>query len=93
MTTADSAQGALKLLESDRFDVLISDIGLPDGNGYDLVREAKRRQSLKAVALSGFGTEEDVRRSLEAGFDYHVTKPVDINGLRSLLQKLTERKK
>jgi PAS domain S-box-containing protein len=93
MTTSDSAQGALKLLESDRFDVLISDIGLPDGNGYDLVREAKRRQSLKAVALSGFGTEADVRRSLEAGFDYHVTKPVDINGLRSLLQKLTKRKK
>ena len=93
MTTADSAQGALKRLESDRFDVLISDIGLPDGNGYDLVREAKRRQSLKAVALSGFGTEEDVRRSLEAGFDYHVTKPVDINGLRSLLQKLTKGKK
>jgi CheY-like chemotaxis protein len=92
-TTADSAQSALKLFEGDRFDVLISDIGLPDGNGYDLVREAKRRQSLKAVALSGFGTEADVRRSLEAGFDYHVTKPVDIDGLRLLLQKLTKRKK
>jgi PAS domain S-box-containing protein len=92
--TADSAQAALKLLESDgdRFDVLISDIGLPDSNGYDLVREAKRRQPLKAVALSGFGTEEDVRRSLEAGFDYHVTKPVDIDGLRSLLQELTAEK-
>lgn len=92
VATADSAQSALKLLESDRFDALISDIGLPDGNGYDLVREAKRKQQLKAVALSGFGTEADIRNSLEAGFDYHVTKPIDVNGLRSLLQKITNGK-
>jgi PAS domain S-box-containing protein len=89
VATADSAQGAMKLLESRRVDALVSDIGLPDGNGYNLVREAKRRQPLKAVALSGFGTEADIRRSLEAGFDYHVTKPVDLNGLRSLLEKIT----
>jgi CheY-like chemotaxis protein len=88
VATADSAQGALKLLASDRFDALISDIGLPDGNGFDLVREAKRRQPLKAVALSGFGREEDIQRSLAAGFDYHLTKPVDFNDLRSLLQKI-----
>ena len=91
--TADSAKDALKFLKSDdQFDVLISDIGLPDGNGYDLVREAKRRQQLRAVALSGFGTETDVQRSLDAGFDYHITKPVDISGLRSLLQKLAKHK-
>lgn len=90
IATADSVQGALKLLENDRFDALISDIGLPDGDGYDLVREAKRRQSLKAIALSGFGTEADVRRSLEAGFDCHVTKPVDLDALRSLLQEITK---
>jgi PAS domain S-box-containing protein len=90
VTTTDSEQGALKLLESGRFDALISDIGLPDGDGYDLVREAKRGQPLSAIALSGFGTEEDVRRSLEAGFDYHLTKPVDLNGLRSLLQKIAK---
>jgi two-component system CheB/CheR fusion protein len=90
VATTDSEQGALKLLESGRFDALISDIGLPDGDGYNLVREAKRRQPLRAIALSGFGTEEDVRRSLEAGFDYHLTKPVDLNGLRSLLQKVAK---
>jgi PAS domain S-box-containing protein len=90
VATTDSEQGALKLLGSGRFDALISDIGLPDGDGYDLVREAKRRQPLSAIALSGFGTEEDVRRSLEAGFDYHLTKPVDLNGLRSLLQKIAK---
>jgi len=90
VATTDSEQGALKLLESGRFDALISDIGLPDGDGYDLVREAKRRLPLSAIALSGYGTEEDVRRSLEAGFDYHLTKPVDLNGLRSLLQKIAK---
>jgi CheY-like chemotaxis protein len=85
VTTADSVKSALQLLDSRDFDTLISDIGLPDDNGYNLVREAKRRQPLKAIALSGFGMEADIQRSFEAGFDYHVTKPVDLKRLRSLL--------
>ena len=89
VATSESAQGAQKLLEHGRFDALISDIGLPDGSGYDLVREAKRRQPLITVALSGFGTDEDVRRSAEAGFDYHLTKPIDFPVLQSLLQKIS----
>jgi two-component system CheB/CheR fusion protein len=88
VATADSAQSALKVLDTDRFDALISDIGLPDSSGYELVREAKQRQPLKGIALSGFGAEEDVRRSIEAGFDYHLTKPVSFQDLRSLLQKI-----
>jgi PAS domain S-box-containing protein len=89
VSTADCAQSALELLDRGRFDALISDIGLPDHSGYELVREAKERQPLKGIALSGFGMEEDVRRSLEAGFDYHLTKPVEFDELRSLLQKIT----
>jgi PAS domain S-box-containing protein len=85
VTTTDSVKGALQFLDSREFDTLISDIGLPDDTGYNLVREAKRRQPLRAIALSGFGMEADIQRSLEAGFDYHVTKPVDLNRLRSLL--------
>ncbi|MEY2536568.1 MAG: hypothetical protein QOG67_308 [Verrucomicrobiota bacterium] len=88
VVTADSAQKALEALDRRRFDALISDIGLPVDNGYYLVREARLRQPLKAVALSGFGTDADIERSLEAGFDYHVTKPVDFDGLRTLLQKI-----
>ena len=88
VVTADSMQVALKFLENERFDALISDIGLPDGNGYDLVREAKKRQPLKGIALSGFGAEEDVRQSMEAGFDYHLTKPVNFQDLRELLQQI-----
>ena len=86
----DCAKGALKLLETGRLDALISDLGLPDSSGYELVRQAKRRQPLKGIALSGFGAEEDVRRSIEAGFDYHLTKPVSFQDLRSLLQKVAE---
>ena len=88
VATADSGQSALKLMETERFDALISDIGLPDSSGYELVREAKRRQPMQGIALSGFGMEEDVRRSLEAGFDYHLTKPVEFQELRGLLQKI-----
>jgi PAS domain S-box-containing protein len=88
VATADCGQSALKLMETGRFDVLISDIGLPDTSGYELVREAKRRQSMQGIALSGFGMEEDVRRSMEAGFDYHLTKPVEFQELRTLLQKI-----
>ena len=71
-----------------RFDALISDIGLPDSSDYELVREAKQRQPLKGIALSRFGAEEDIRRSIEAGFDYHSTKPVSFQDLRSLLQRI-----
>jgi PAS domain S-box-containing protein len=85
---AHSVEEALKLLEKERFDALISDIGLPDRSGYELISEAKQHQPLRGVALSGFGMEEDVRRSLEAGFDYHLTKPIDFHELQSLLERI-----
>lgn len=88
VSTADCGQSALRLMETESFDVLISDIGLPDTSGYELVREVKRRQPMQGIALSGFGMDEDVRRSLEAGFDYHLTKPVEFHDLRSLLHKI-----
>jgi len=52
------------------FDAIISDIGLPDGTGYDLISEAKRSKNIKAVALTGYGMSHDLRRSEEAGFDF-----------------------
>ena len=89
VATVDCAQSALELLGNERFDSLISDIGLPDTSGYELVREAKQRQPLKGIALSGFGMDEDVRRSMEAGFDYHLTKPIKFQDLESLLEKIS----
>ncbi len=83
--TAEGVQAAIKLLEAERFDGLISDIGLPDGNGCDIMRAAKQRQSLVGIALSGFGMEEDVRRSMDAGFDHHLTKPIDFQELKKFV--------
>jgi CheY-like chemotaxis protein len=68
---------------------LISDIGLPETSGYELVREAKRRQPLKGIALSGHGMDEDVRRSVDAGFDHHLTKPINFQELESVLEKIS----
>ncbi len=91
VVTADSADKALKILDGGRFDALISDIGLPDCSGYELVREAKRRQPLKGIALSGLGMDDDVLRSMEAGFDCHLTKPINFQELKSVLEKNTIR--
>jgi PAS domain S-box-containing protein len=89
VVTADSAQSALEILNGHRFDALISDIGLPETSGYELVREAKRRQPLKGIALSGHGMDEDVRRSVDAGFDHHLTKPINFQELESVLEKIS----
>lgn len=89
VVTADSAQNALEILNGRRFDALISDIGLPETSGYELIREAKRRQPLRAVALSGLGMDEDVQRSVDAGFDHHLTKPINFQELQTVLEKIS----
>lgn len=66
-------------------DLVVSDLGLPDGSGLDLMRELAGRYGLRGIALSGYGMEEDVRRSREAGFERHLTKPVDIQALRAAI--------
>ncbi|HWL51922.1 MAG TPA: ATP-binding protein [Chthoniobacteraceae bacterium] len=71
-------------------DLLVSDIGLPDGSGNDLVRHYRVAQNggFKAIALSGFGMEADVERSMMAGFDRHMTKPVDFERLQTMVMEL-----
>jgi hypothetical protein len=66
-------------------DLVISDLGLPDGHGCDLMRELAARYRLPGIALSGFGTDEDVRRSRESGFARHLTKPVNIQALEAAI--------
>jgi PAS domain S-box-containing protein len=86
--TADSVGAAVQALESQPFDVLISDIGLPDGTGLDLMRQVRGRHSMKGIVLSGFGMEDDVRRSLEAGFATHLTKPINPDDLQAEIERL-----
>lgn len=88
IAVADSAESALPIIESTEFDVILSDIALPGGDGYDLVAKAKRRRPVKAVALTGFGATEDIERGKKAGFDFHLTKPVDFQELRTVLGQI-----
>lgn len=86
VATAENVHEALTLLANLRFDVLLSDIGLPDGDGLELVCEARKRQPLKrAVALTALATDEDRARGLSAGFDEYLTKPLDFRRLRTVL--------
>lgn len=66
-------------------DVLITDFGLPDGSGFDVLQALDPARKIHAVVLSGFGMEQDIRRSLEAGFAHHLTKPVEIARLEAAL--------
>ena len=90
ISVADCTRAAMEIVQSKMFDVVLSDIGLPDGSGYDVISHAKRKQPVKGVALTGFGMDEDIRRSREAGFDFHLTKPVDFHELRSVLGQISE---
>jgi CheY-like chemotaxis protein len=79
------------LAGSRNFDLLITDIGLPDGNGYDLMNELGKKNHLRGIALTGYGMEHDVARSEYAGFDAHLTKPVRIQSLEAALDLTAKR--
>jgi PAS domain S-box-containing protein len=85
---AGTVAGALGLAASRRFDLLVSDLGLPDGSGLELMKTLRETQGLTGIALSGFGSEEDVAASHAAGFAAHLTKPVDWERLRSEIDRL-----
>jgi two-component system CheB/CheR fusion protein len=79
---------ALELVDQESFDVMLSDLGLPDGSGHDLMRAlAARGKRLPAIALSGYGMAADVQASRDAGFLEHVTKPVDIESLLTAINR------
>ena len=73
------------------FDLLITDIGLPDGNGYDLMNELGKKNQLRGIALTGYGMEHDVARSENVGFDAHLTKPIRIQSLEEALKITAQR--
>jgi len=88
ISVADGAQNAMNMIDSKDFDVVLCDIALPDGSGYDVIAEAKRKRPVKGVALSGFAATEDIERGREAGFDFHLAKPVDFHELRTVLGQI-----
>ena len=85
-----SVADALRAAAADRVDLLISDIGLPDGSGLDLMRQISPRPQMGAIALSGFGMEDDLRQSLDAGFVCHLIKPVDTRQLEATISDMLD---
>jgi CheY-like chemotaxis protein len=85
---AENMTDALRIAEKQHFDILLSDIGLPDGNGLELLRKIRAIRDVPALALSGFGMDEDIDRSREAGFADHLTKPVSIDRLQAAISQL-----
>jgi len=90
ITVAHSAEQAVEKTHEQDFDLLISDIGLPDRSGYDLMRELRDSKGLLGIALSGFGTEHDVNEARAAGFSEHLTKPINFERLEQAIQNLFE---
>jgi CheY-like chemotaxis protein len=88
ITLAHSAEEALEEAGKAKFDLLISDIGLPDRSGYELMHELQQSSGLRGIALTGFGTEHDVNRARDAGFSEHLTKPINFERLEEAIQSL-----
>jgi CheY-like chemotaxis protein len=87
--TADSEAAAIGAYRSAPFDVVISDVGLPDGSGLDLLPKLAAIRPVRAIALSGYGMAEDVQRSHDAGYVMHLTKPITLEKLVSAIHDVT----
>ena len=90
ITVAHSAEQAMEKARTQDFDLLISDIGLPDRSGYELMRELQNSKGLRGIALSGFGTENDISKARAAGFSKHLTKPINFERLEEAISNLLE---
>ena len=86
--TAHTAADALRAAAGGTFQIMISDIGLPDGSGLDLMRQLDARTNVRGIALSGYGMEEDVERSRAAGFCEHLTKPINLSDLEAAINRV-----
>ena len=88
ITLAHTAEQAAAKAKDAHFDLLISDIGLPDRSGYDLMRELHNSKGLPGIALSGYGTEHDVNKARAAGFSEHLTKPINFDRLDEAIRTI-----
>ena len=97
VVTAGSAQEAIKIIEAESINFIVSDIGMPGEDGFHLIRKiralpAERGGALPAIALTAYARKEDRLRALEAGYQMHVLKPVDLPYLVSVMASLVEKK-
>ena len=90
--TAEGGEAGLHAVERMRPDVVLCDIGLPDIDGFEVARRIRARADLAAtrlIALTGYGQAEDMRQALKAGFEAHLTKPVNLEQLMALLTSVS----
>ncbi|HEY2024150.1 hybrid sensor histidine kinase/response regulator [Paraburkholderia sp.] len=92
VTVVGRVDDALAATQLQRFDLIVSDVGLPDGTGLDFIEAFREHSDVPAVALTGFGTDEDVRRCLAAGFTSHLTKPVNFGQLEATIESAAQLK-
>ena len=85
--SAETAQAALELAAKEKFDVVITDIGLPDMSGGELMKELRDRYGLEGIATSGYGEHDELQRH-GADFLHHLTKPIKMEELRQLLAEV-----
>lgn len=88
VTGVTSVATASAAAQRDGFDLIICDLGLPDGSGLDVMRDLRHRYTGRAIALTGYGMESDIAASREAGFSEHLTKPVDLAALHAAIQRV-----
>ncbi len=88
---ASTMGAALDLADHAAYDVLLSDIGLPDGSGLKLMETLRKTRPIPGIAMSGFGMDDDLRRSREAGFGEHLIKPLSIADLEDALGRVASR--
>jgi CheY-like chemotaxis protein len=89
VSVAMTASAALMLASEHEFDVVVSDVGLPDASGYELMEQIRARYPMKGIAVTGSARDADVARGVAAGFSAHLTKPVSMRTLEAALEQVT----
>jgi signal transduction histidine kinase len=87
VAVAHDVRSAMEASVRNKFDLLISDVALPDGSGTDLMMQLRAISNLPGIAMSGFGGNGDIEKSLKAGFSEHLTKPVTLNELEAAIER------
>ena len=93
VTSATNGADALRLAGERSFDVILSDISMPEMDGFEFLQRLRQmdgRQHVPVVAITGFGRSDDVERARSAGFYSHLTKPVDLDALAGVLEQLKD---
>jgi CheY-like chemotaxis protein len=88
VSTASTKAEAVELCKHEQFDLLIGDLQLPDGSGWEMMEEIAKVCKLKSIAYTGYGYDSDIEHSRKSGFTVHITKPAELNVLLDTIDRL-----